>query len=445
MVDAFPAPVRSRDAGRRARHGADGDLWGEGLPTRSRLAHRAEGWFRAFVTPGRALRRVASGSDRTEGVGQMTVTGHAPGGARVRCRDGEDSRATCLRRQRWLLGVVAGAGGRHATLREEGCLATGAAACTYALSWVEGVSPLPATLAAGCTGAVLGLVSVGTPVPAGGWVLAAVIVAAVHALTLWRTTRANRAAERTSAIALEWLLARSTTAAAAPPFVHHGTPAVAGGEPWPAPSLEQEGDVWRLSYAGTAVTLRHSRGLALLAHLIRQPDREIHVHVLDTITPAGGSAIAREAPAPDDGVMPLEDAGAEMFDARARSEYRGRVNELRSDLAEAESSHDVERAERIQTELGAVLDELRKGTGLRGRARRIPTDVERRRVAITRRIRAAITQISKHHPTLGAHLTATVSTGYRCVYGPRGGPPATRPAARIGQPGPDRDASASSR
>ena len=65
-----------------------------------------------------------------------------------------------------------------------------------------------------------------------------------------------------------------------------------------------------------------------------------------------------------------------------------------------------------------VAKHLRAAVGLGGRDRHTGSDVERMRVAITRRIRAAIRQIAMKHPSLGAHLIETVRTGYRCAYIP---------------------------
>lgn len=72
----------------------------------------------------------------------------------------------------------------------------------------------------------------------------------------------------------------------------------------------------------------------------------------------------------------------------------------------------------MRAELDPLLDELRGAVGMGGRARRMSADVERLRVAITRRIRSAIAQIAKYHPAFGAHLAATVTTGYHCAYHP---------------------------
>jgi hypothetical protein len=43
---------------------------------------------------------------------------------------------------------------------------------------------------------------------------------------------------------------------------------------------------------------------------------------------------------------------------------------------------------------------------------------ERARLAVTKRIKAAVKKIEQHHATLGAHLVASIKTGYQCAYLP---------------------------
>src|SRR5439155_18523733 len=45
--------------------------------------------------------------------------------------------------------------------------------------------------------------------------------------------------------------------------------------------LRRDGDVWRVSFAGTSTIVKHSKGLADLAVLLERPGREIHVTELD--------------------------------------------------------------------------------------------------------------------------------------------------------------------
>jgi non-specific serine/threonine protein kinase len=114
----------------------------------------------------------------------------------------------------------------------------------------------------------------------------------------------------------------------------------------------------------------------------------------------------------------LGDAG-EVLDERARRNYRDRVLELRTELDDAERCHDPGRAERLHAELESVEHELSAAFDLHGRPRRAGADHDRRRVAVTKRIRAAIAQIAEASPALGEHLTASVRTGAHCVYDPR--------------------------
>ncbi len=48
----------------------------------------------------------------------------------------------------------------------------------------------------------------------------------------------------------------------------------------------------------------------------------------------------------------------------------------------------------------------------------IIADAERARVAVTKRIKAALRKIQQHHPSLGHHLTTCIKTGRVCAYTP---------------------------
>jgi hypothetical protein len=186
-------------------------------------------------------------------------------------------------------------------------------------------------------------------------------------------------------------------------------------------SVRREGDFWHVSFESKTVLIRHSRGLSLLVHLLCNPDQEIHVSALDALIPSDtATPVSSRAPV-DATVGDLGDAG-EVLDAQAKAAYRRRLDELREELEDAEGCNDLGRTERLRAELEALTDQLRQATGLGGRSRRASSNADRIRVAVTRRIRAAIAQIEKHHPPLGAHLAAKIHTGYFCSYGPGGVP-----------------------
>jgi hypothetical protein len=107
-----------------------------------------------------------------------------------------------------------------------------------------------------------------------------------------------------------------------------------------------------------------------------------------------------------------------VLDDRARADYRRRLAELRTELEDAERCNDPGRADAARAEMEQLGDELRAATGLGGRARRVSSDVERMRLAVTRRIRAAIEQLGKLHPALGEHLERSIRTGFSGCYLP---------------------------
>ena len=76
--------------------------------------------------------------------------------------------------------------------------------------------------------------------------------------------------------------------------------------------------------------------------------------------------------------------------------------------------------ERIDVRDLAAVTGPRGGTRRRsssdGRGTRREDDRDRPRSAVTKRIRAAIEHLRKHHPALGRFLMASIHTGYNCVY-----------------------------
>jgi hypothetical protein len=170
--------------------------------------------------------------------------------------------------------------------------------------------------------------------------------------------------------------------------------------------LERRGDIWRIRSGSESATLAHMTGLEQLARLLLAPDVDIGAAELNG---------TQHAPAGDLGPA---------LDARAKREYRRRINELQADIDEAERWSDPERAESARRELDALISELRRATGLGGRDRPQGSDAERARINVTRNIRRAIAAIDKVAPQLAAHLTISIRTGHYCSYAPE-------PAARI--------------
>ena len=170
-------------------------------------------------------------------------------------------------------------------------------------------------------------------------------------------------------------------------------------------ALVREGDAWRVDCDGESFHIKELKGLQILARLIEQPGRELHV--VDLVGSAAEIDEARDG----------GDAG-ELLDRRARDDYRRRLADLEERLAEAGRNHDVGRAAGLRAELEFLEAELSRAVGLGGRARRAGSAVERARVNVQRRLREAIRRLGLHSPRLGRHLENSVRTGTYCSYAP---------------------------
>jgi adenylate cyclase len=182
-----------------------------------------------------------------------------------------------------------------------------------------------------------------------------------------------------------------------------------------ANTFVREGDFWSLTYEGTVVRIKDSKGLRDIARLIATPGRE--VAAVDLASGAHRAA-GRAASAIADLGLGVETAAGEALDAEARTQYRSRLADLEEEISEAEVNNDPERASRAREEHEFLLAELGAAVGLGGRPRRLLDPAERARKAVTERVHEAITHIEKIHHGLGRHLRRSVRTGSFCVYDP---------------------------
>jgi len=168
-----------------------------------------------------------------------------------------------------------------------------------------------------------------------------------------------------------------------------------------------EGEYWTVRFDGGTYRFKDSKGLQILAYLIGNPGREFHV--LQLIGVADGVEIGEEI---------VEGAAAASPDAEARAAYRGRVEDLRDDLREAEANGDVGRAAVVRGELELLASELARGMGLGGRERKTGSTAERARVNVQRRLADALKRIDEACAPLGRLLARSIRTGTYCTYEP---------------------------
>jgi tetratricopeptide (TPR) repeat protein len=177
-------------------------------------------------------------------------------------------------------------------------------------------------------------------------------------------------------------------------------------EPRDEALIAAEAGAWRLRFGGAEARVPDGRGMRYLAQLLAEPERELHV--LD-LAACGGAADGREKRVA--GLAPVADA-------RARADYRARIEALREELERAEAYRDTGRAEAARAELETLEAELLRAFGLGGRARRLGDPVERARKAVYNRLRSAIAGVEAELPALGRHLARSIRTGTFCAYRP---------------------------
>jgi non-specific serine/threonine protein kinase len=197
-----------------------------------------------------------------------------------------------------------------------------------------------------------------------------------------------------------------------------GRPVAAGPRP---NAFRREGEYWTVVYDGSLVRLRDAKGLRYLAALLANPGRELLATELEAAEHRGAPAPAGLARRPGAGELAvradLGDAG-ELLDATAKAAYKARLEDLRSELDEAERFDDPRRAAKAREEIDFLAGELARAVGLGGRDRRAASHSERARLNVTRAIRAAMRNLARADPALGRHLSSTIRTGRYCSYVP---------------------------
>lgn len=168
------------------------------------------------------------------------------------------------------------------------------------------------------------------------------------------------------------------------------------------PLFRNEGEVWRVSFAGVRAHVVDCKGMADLAALLRRPGAELSALELQQ----GFDGPAERS------------TGDARLDERARREFRERLSEIDEALVASSQREEDVSVETLAREREQLVAELSAAAGLGGRARRVGDLEERARKAVSARIRDALKRLAAAHPALGEHLQRSVSTGRVCCYAP---------------------------
>ena len=191
-----------------------------------------------------------------------------------------------------------------------------------------------------------------------------------------------------------------------------------------AGGFRKQGDYWILSWAASESRLKDRKGFQYIAWLLQHPGQEFAAQdLIAGAEPAGWPAAGTGAGNSEGGHSPtiasgLGDAGPAL-DATAKAQYKRRLTDLSAELELAELLNDPGRAGRARGEIEFIETELAAAVGLGGRNRKTSSHAERSRLAVTKTVKAALSQIRHAHPELGRHLTLSIRTGNFCIYLPQ--------------------------
>lgn len=179
--------------------------------------------------------------------------------------------------------------------------------------------------------------------------------------------------------------------------------------------FQREGDYWTISWQGRLVRLNDAKGLRYIAYLLANARRQIPAYELACLGKFAKDD--RSASASGRTVTSLGDSGA-LIDSKAHQLYRRRIEDLRTELTDAERLNDTGRADRLRWELESLSDQIASAVGLRGRARKNGSHTERARQTVTKSVKASIAKIRARDAALGHHFATSIKTGNFCTYDP---------------------------
>jgi tetratricopeptide (TPR) repeat protein len=183
----------------------------------------------------------------------------------------------------------------------------------------------------------------------------------------------------------------------------------------PAPPVHRQGtmqelpDGWRIEIDDRSVQVGRLVGMRHIAALLARPDTDLRANELAAVV---------------DGSTARADAmGTPAIDTKARRDYRRRIGELDHELDLADMLGDADRGRRAAEERQAIIDVLRRDTGLGGRPRRMSDDADRSRMRVSKAIHRAIQRVGEADPVIGHTLENRIRTGYVCRYAADPGAP----------------------
>jgi hypothetical protein len=198
------------------------------------------------------------------------------------------------------------------------------------------------------------------------------------------------------------------------------------GRPPSGNQFSKNGGIWTITFAGQTTQLSDLRGLSYIAYLIEHQDREVASQELVLFAGPGrregvGGAhnTGDEEQLASEGltITDVGDAGPRLT-REAAIRLRAQRRELSAELEEAGRLHDPARKERIERDIAAIDEWIKKSLGLGGRERKDSDTRGRARSAVGNAINRSLERIKPLHEPLWRHLHVALHLGDMCSYRP---------------------------
>lgn len=175
--------------------------------------------------------------------------------------------------------------------------------------------------------------------------------------------------------------------------------------------FRKSGDMWEVRYGGEHGFFNDLKGFCYIAKLLQSPNPQKEISAIDL---AGGDSLKQGQ----------EQSYDSVADKQAVANLRNRLQEIPSEIEEANQREDIRQVEKLEKEKECIMQELKSSLGIGGKLRQIgPTsNVERARKAVWNAIATAYKKMEEADPPLSnlvSHLRNTNSvSALGCAYRP---------------------------
>lgn len=193
-----------------------------------------------------------------------------------------------------------------------------------------------------------------------------------------------------------------------------------------------DGRIWKLRHAAMEKHAPDCLGMRYVALLLRQPGRPIaavrlRANVYGGPDRSGDSLSDHSLITGEGSLVSMLDFSREngldlllnsVMDARARRDFKRRLVTLRDERVMARDLQDTDWLARIEDEGLQIIRHVSTLTGIGGRSREFPGELERARKSVSKAINKALKLIQSVHPTLYHHLKVNLRLGSYPCYNP---------------------------